>query len=275
MKTAVVLTAIWAVTPLLQPQAPEAIGDSLLRLEGYMRSGEFNLKRDILPTGELHYRNFGMDSAETPQEPPSKPNFIADDRIAAEAPEHKIPLATPVELPIHVSAPGVQRIVLSQSNARGPIPFGDGVAKVLREEVNRQFVEFTPLRLGKIQLDIVVLFTDGGVAVQHLPLEVEAPAAAPQRFQADKHALRLLIQGSKDHDRAILESSATYANVPNAIPLDFHFVEYSLLPTEGKPAVELHDGQVKALRVGEAVVVARYGGLVDRVRVLVKPEDWK
>ncbi len=194
-----------------------------------------------------------------------------DSRVKIEEPDHKLQLAVPNQVLIHVASGEVKEVIVEQANDLGEIPDSGAKVKVTAREGDVRAVEVRPMRLGEIKADFMVRFEDGAFAMKSVKLDVEPPETPPAQFHADKHDMRVLT--FKNQRSAFLEPSAKYEGITFPIPLDWRFVQYRVVDQE--PVIRLHDGQVEAIREGESTLEGRYCGLVSTVRVVVKQQVYR
>jgi hypothetical protein len=118
---------------------------------------------------------------------------------------------------------------------------------------------------------VMATFADGGVAMRSFKADVGMPATAPAAFSAGRGPI-VIVLGS-DEPVAMLHPEATYPDV-GTIRFDQRLVAATVQQASGSPVISLQGGVIRALRPGQATIVARFGGVADRIQVIVKP-NWE
>jgi pimeloyl-ACP methyl ester carboxylesterase len=202
---------------------------------------------------------------------PAQPaKFLAANRLTLGAASRPPQFDVPFELPLRLGqAP--RAIVVSQSNGHGEIPSGSGRVAVARQSGGISYIRITPQRFGPMTFTVVVTFADGGFAVRSFKTDVRLPATAPAAFSAGRGPM-VIVLGS-DEPVAMLQPEATYPDV-GTIRFDQRLVTATVRQASGMPVISLQGGVIRALSPGQATIEARFGGAVDRIQVIVKP-DWE
>ena len=128
----------------------------------------------------------------------------------------------------------------------------------------------TPRLLGAVQFAFRAEFADGSVASRNLQISIAPPATPPLSFHANDLPVLVLMLNS-DTAGAMPQPSAVYPAPVGRIDLDTRLIDWRLVPQPGAPVIRIdRDGQIQALRPGEARVEARYGKAMAILRVIVR-----
>ena len=126
-----------------------------------------------------------------------------------------------------------------------------------------------PKLLGPEQLTFRVEFPGGDIAIRSVQIMTAPPATPPLAFRANDLPVLVLTLNS-DTAKAMPQPSADYPAPIGHIDLNTRLVEWRVVPQAGTPAIHVdRDGEVQALRPGEANIVARYRGAIATLRVIV------
>lgn len=128
----------------------------------------------------------------------------------------------------------------------------------------------TPKLLGTVQFAFRAEFPDGAIASRNLQVFIAPPATPPLGFRANDLPVLVLTLNS-DASSAMPQPSAVYPAPVGRIDLDTRLVDWRLVPQPGAPVIRIdRDGQIQALRSGEAQAEARFGQAVTTLRVVVR-----
>jgi pimeloyl-ACP methyl ester carboxylesterase len=199
-----------------------------------------------------------------------KAKFLAPDRLALGSVASSPQLGVAFELPLRLKQAPTS-IAVSQSAGRGEIAAGSGKAAVVRQAGDTYFIRIVPQRIGPMKFTVAVAFADRAAAVRSFTADVRQPASAPAAFSAGSSPMVIALNA--DQPVATLQPRATYPGI-GAIRIDQRLVNATVEPASGAPVVSLQNGVVHALRVGEATIDTHFGGVTDRIQVIVKP-DWE
>jgi pimeloyl-ACP methyl ester carboxylesterase len=202
---------------------------------------------------------------------PKPAKFLAADRLTMGAASAAPRFAVPFELPLRFGGEVPDSIVVSQSDGHGEIASGSGVAPIARQTGGISFIRITPRRFGPMKFTVAATFADGGVALRSFTADVGLPAASPTAFSAGRSPMVIVLKA--DEPIAPLRPEATYPNV-GTVRLAPNQVTSTVEQSAGAPVISLQGGVIRALRPGTATIAARFGGAVDRVQVIVKP-NWE
>jgi len=141
------------------------------------------------------------------------------------------------------------------------------------------YVNFVPIRLGKLQLRILVAFKDGNFSSDSVEVNVDRlPDQAPSRLILSDPKVRIdftrkagtlhldLSPGSNDE---LLVPVAFYSGITSPIPLNpipstiLDDIAFTVIPRRNQPspiAFNPSTGEVKAVRIGQALVRATLRG---------------
>jgi pimeloyl-ACP methyl ester carboxylesterase len=193
--------------------------------------------------------------------------FAAPDRLAVTTPKVAPQFGVPFELPLRFTSPVQRTVFVSQSDGHGEIASGSGKAAITREVAGKSYIRIMPQRFGPMTFTVAASFADGAVAIKRITLDVRPPSISPTAFTADSSPVVIVLDSTEPV--AMLHPQATYANV-GTIRLDPHLLNLTVQQS-GAPVIRVQGGLIRGLRPGEATIDASYGGVVDHVRVIVKP----
>jgi len=195
--------------------------------------------------------------------------FLATDRLTLGAANRPPQFDVPFELPLRLGQTP-RAIVVSQSNGHGEIASGSGKVSVVRQSGQTSYIRITPQRFGPMTFTVLVTFADGGFAVRKFKTDVRLPATAPAAFSAGRGPMVIVL--SSGEPVALLQPEATYPDV-GTIRVDPRLVTATIQQSFGAPVISLQGGVIRALRAGQATIDTRFGGVADRIQVIVKP-NW-
>lgn len=198
---------------------------------------------------------------------PHLTKFAAADRLALGQPTQAPRFGETFELPLRFASAVSRTVIVAQADRHGEITSGSGTTAIIRQAGDTSFVRVTPQRIGPMTFTAAAAFSDGGVAVKHFTANVLPPVAKPTAFTGGHGPVVITLDA--DEPTAMLQPEATYAGM-GTLRLAPKAVTATVAQSTGTPVIRLRDGVIHALRPGEATIDARYGGLSDRVQVIVK-----
>jgi len=164
---------------------------------------------------------------------------------------------------------------------------GEQTVPVLYRSDGSAYIEFTPLRLGEIELAVFGTFPDratdrSSIFLTIVPTE-RKPAAlfVAQRGMpgTDADVLRLNLddsEGLAQHPerKEFLFPEAYYYDLPYPVDIDKPFTRFAVKQNENNPVLEFDPATsgMRPIRRGTALVVTSYGGLVKTTCILVRVE---
>jgi pimeloyl-ACP methyl ester carboxylesterase len=202
---------------------------------------------------------------------PKPAKFLATERLAMGSASRAPQFGVPFELPLRFGNEVPDTIVVSQSDGHGEVASGSGAVAIARQAGGVSFIRITPRRFGPMKFTVAATFADGGVALRSFTADVRLPATSPTAFTAGRSPMVIVL--NSDEPVALLQPEATYPNV-GTVRLAPRLVTSTVEQSAGAPAISLQGGVIRALRPGTATIDARFGGSVDRVQVIVKP-NWE
>ena len=146
------------------------------------------------------------------------------------------------------------------------IPGGEDEVHLERSEDGAPYVKFVPLRPGKLEVRVHALYSDGEPNQASAFLDVVA----------DRSPLKLVDQSgtggltsirrmdlSEQGRRDFLRIRAVYPGVKEPLPLEAGKAEFKVLMSNQAPPIEFNQKtmEIKALRIGRALIEIRYNGL--------------
>jgi pimeloyl-ACP methyl ester carboxylesterase len=202
---------------------------------------------------------------------PKPAKFLATDRMALGTASQAPQFGVPFELPLRFGSEVPSAIVVSQSAGHGEIASGSGKVAIARQSGGVDYIRITPQRFGPMSFTVAATFADGGAAVRSFTADVRLPATPPTAFSAGRSPMVIVL--NSDEPVALLQPEATYPNI-GTVRLAPRQVTATVEQSAGAPVISLQAGVIRALRPGAATIEARFGGAVDRVQVIVKP-NWE
>jgi len=193
--------------------------------------------------------------------------FAAAGRLALSQPTQVLRFGEAFELPLRFTSPVSRTVVVAQADTHGEVASGSGKATITRQAGGTSVIRVTPQRIGRMTFTVAAAFTDGGVAVKHFTADVLPPVAKPIAFTGSHGPVVITLDAAEPV--AILQPEATYPGM-ETLRLAPKAVTATVAQSTAAPVISLRNGVIRALRPGEATIAARYGGLSDRVRVIVK-----
>jgi hypothetical protein len=210
--------------------------------------------------------------------------FPADDRLKVVMPDHSVELAQPVDIPVTFTEADVVSLTIAQHNGRDSfdnksagIAIGSGDAKIIRDDGLTKTVEIIPLQTGVVNVEVVALFTDGGMSHKSFQLIVVASSKGLKKFyiNSGSHALPIVIE-DKDEDRQWwLEPEVYYNQLDYPVYLsDSSQIKFTVEQSKNDPVIRLDsNGMIHGLRPGKAKIIASFDGVVDTVVVTVYTKE--
>jgi hypothetical protein len=224
------------------------------------------------------------------QDPSEGPSFFAANinfytkRLSLIAPDHPVALGQAVHIPVRLSGDKVRSIAFRQwiyngygfgvpANVKGPdgvwlgenkwIPSGEKGAYPLKDGGETgKFIDIVPLALGNVEIGIAVYFEDRGFDQRFFRIKVLPSSQGLESFQGHDPVPLQVSGGEKSRHSIPLLAEVTYKNVQGAIRLNsLEGAKFSIQQPLDAPVVDVDDkGVVRALRPGEAVVLADFDG---------------
>jgi hypothetical protein len=209
--------------------------------------------------------------------------FRADDRITVTAPDKSVKLAQPVQIVVHMAIPHPAGIFVAehqsgnsfdnQSNGR---TVGSCEAKLIRDSGLEKTIEITPLQVGVLDLEVMTIFSDGGLARKTCHLNVLPAAEGLKHFYIDHggHVATIVLEDKEDQRQIWLAPEVYYKQLDYPI----HLTDSSLLSLSvqqpGDPVIKVDpNGLVHGLRPGQAKLTAKFDGVEDSVVITVYSKE--
>lgn len=212
--------------------------------------------------------------------------FIADERLSAELPTGVIELGQPVPVRLSLAAATVAFIGIYQRGASGDMADlsqgGYEMAenpKILDDQGRTKVLALTPLQTGRISVDIVVVFTDGGIAHQSYPLDVIPSSKGLRAFRLNGslRGMAIVLKDKPEARQRWLRPEVSYDQLKYPILLyNTEGIPLSVEQDEDRPVIKVDDnGLIHGLRPGVAKVTGDFDGVKDTVKVEVFPDYGK
>ncbi len=209
--------------------------------------------------------------------------FAADERVKATIPDQPVGLAQPIQIALHLTDPSVEAIgVIERNNERrfenqsSGIAVGSGEAKVVQDNGLTKTIEIVPLQVGIVDIEILVLFADGGLGRKSYRMNVVPSSKGLKKFYLSHggHTLAMVLEEKEDR-RTWLAPEVYYDQLDYPIFLaDSNQIKFTMQQPDRDPVIRLDsNGMVHALRPGEATITADFDGVQDSVVVTVYTKE--
>lgn len=207
--------------------------------------------------------------------------FAADDRLQLIPLAQKLKVAEPNDIPLRLSDSNVKTIVVDWRiyQPGSPIPVPDqepesSEYKLLSGPDGTSLIHVTPSVLGRLNLGILVVFEDGGIARKSEDVEAVLPDRNPENFFIQDQPHRRFNRNrmyATVGDTHWLPAVAYYPDFPEPIRLPATDVVFHVLNDPGYEPLHLDPatGKITAVTTGRALVQADFGGLTTFTCVLV------
>jgi hypothetical protein len=210
--------------------------------------------------------------------------FLAKDRLKATMPDQPVELAQPLEIPLNLTNDDVVSITVTQNNTvssfenkSGGSLIGSGDAAILQDDGLTKTIEITPLQVGELNVQIHVLFADGGLTTQTYKLDVVPSSKHLKKFNLNKGFPTLaIVLGDTNEERTVaLSPEVYYDHLDYPIYLtDSKQITFTVEQPDGNPVVRLDSsGVVHGLRPGKVKISGRFDGVQDSVVVDVYTKE--
>jgi pimeloyl-ACP methyl ester carboxylesterase len=218
--------------------------------------------------------------SESPEETTERlkhPFTSAPQRLSVIAPKDSVPLGSPVDIDVTFAPGKLAKLNVTQykmrGNARLGLSQGGGSYKIVREDGQTKILEFTPVQLGTVNLDVGAVYSDNGFADQTIKINVVPSSKGVTRFAIDGGSRGdAIVMGDEDRDRQKeLQPSISYSGVRfPIIPDDMTAIKFSVEQDENNPVIRIDpNGMVHALREGTAYIDGDFDGITDRVKFTI------
>jgi hypothetical protein len=207
--------------------------------------------------------------------------MIVNSRLSVTAPEGDVPLGSPVDIDVKFAPGEIADLHLAQfkphGNVRGGIEQSEDVFKIVREDGQTKTLEFVPMQLGAINLNIGAVYTDNGMAEQTVKLNVVASSKGLMKFSLDGGAnVAPMVLADDEKNRQLwLKPLLTYKDVRFPIHLDDSTqIKFGVEQDQYYPAVQVDpNGMVHALHEGKAVITGDFDGATAQLTITVYNKD--
>ena len=204
--------------------------------------------------------------------------FAANDRLQLLPIDHSLKVAEPNEIPFRISNPNVKTIVVDW----GIYQPGQNIPESKESKSveysllpDTSIIHFTPSVIGKLRINIQVVFLDGGIARKDEDVETVLPDQPPEKliFQ-DGHPWSTWNQNRTiaivDQTRW-LDLVAFYPGFDGRIHLPATDIAFHVLNYPGMEPLQLDSatGIIKPVVAGRALIQADFAGLTTFTCVIV------
>jgi hypothetical protein len=212
--------------------------------------------------------------------------FLANGRLQIPPVTHPLKLAEPNEIPLELhgykvrEAHGMWGYFNTSGYVEHPVNEPSIDLTVSYHPDGSAYVNFVPMRLGKLEFIIMIDFEDGGVTNARTTVEVGLPDRKPEKLivgvgglpDPDVRTWRLDL--SKQYNRISLFTHAVYEGVKRPVELLPTSVSYKVIGPRGAPIIEVDPstGFITALQYGHSLVEVSFQGVVNDTCILVVPD---
>jgi len=162
---------------------------------------------------------------------------------------------------------------VTEYSTTGPESQGSGTAKIIEEDGDTRTIEIVPVQLGPVDVEISAVYSDNAFVSQTVHLNVVPSGKGLRKFSLDRgtHYMTLVLEDAQKDHQHVLRPMVTYESVEAPIYLnDASQIKLSAEQDESNPVINVDkSGTVHALREGSAVLVGDFGGIMDRIEVIV------
>lgn len=198
------------------------------------------------------------------------PDIETHGRFELKLPYNPLKLAEENELPINFHGPQPRKVELTYSyyTPDGALMSPSEVTdvKLLHHSDGTTYVNVIPEELGKLYLNVLIIFADGKFETTHFDTEVVMTEQKPVKFYVVSHlGVGTVYMGLSGMDRLEgLLAKAIYETDPNPVTIPAKEVRFRILTaTPGKPPIFIDEatGGITARDLGHALVVTTYHGM--------------
>lgn len=208
------------------------------------------------------------------------PHLVGSERIELPTLQSLHPeLGIPFELPIHIKGRNIVAIDVATAGPNGylegksnGVPIGSGSAKIVAESPGSEVAEVVPLQVGKVDLIVYVVFSDGAIAQKTATLNVGPPKTGVTRFGLDGGfiVVGLRLGGKASDSEMWLGPEVECKGLDYPVYLaDSSFLNLKV-QQPNDPVIQVTPaGHIQALRPGEAVITGTFSGKEAHLEVIV------
>ena len=205
--------------------------------------------------------------------------FQANDRFQLLPIDHSLKVAEPNEIPFRINNPNVKSIIVDWGIYRPGLKNPEYANEAKSAEYNllpgTSIIHFTPSVIGKLRINIQVVFLDGGIARKDEDVETVLPDRPPEKliFQSAQS----LSKWNENQTVAIVDQTrwlnlvAFYLGFDKPIRLPATDIAFHVLNYPGKEPFQLDSatGIFKPVTAGRALIQADFAGLTTFTCVIV------
>jgi hypothetical protein len=214
--------------------------------------------------------------------------FDANERVDVIVPDHSLVLAQPAQIQLRIRVAGLSSVGITQiqdaDEEGAPISYfiqgGDETQRVAYGTDGKPYLTIVPMRLGRVGVQLVGRFPDGGMIEKEFDIDVKAPDQEPTRLSVghiglpttDTPVLFLSINPGRRRDALILY--ATYPNVAVPVEISPSFASFRVFTgSDASPIrLDVRTGRLTAVHQGQALVETTFGGRTNLTCVVVEQE---
>ena len=197
--------------------------------------------------------------------------FRADERIDVLVPTTAA-LATPVEIPLQVEAPGLVNVSVEQvETMRYGVHRsveGSVMSLLIQYHGGAAYVTVVPRRLGILKLNFFCGYSDCGFAVKHGSVQVGPPHQPAARIivaqagDAAQSTPRILLGLSGFGSQNSLNVYAVFNGIDSPLSIDASYARFRVISADAILSVEVDEqtGGLRPVHIGETLVETSFAG---------------
>jgi hypothetical protein len=197
---------------------------------------------------------------------------VQDDRLQLRSVGSELKLAEPNRIDLDLHGYRVRSAYAEWASYHGtvkhPLDTEPDSLAVMYDQNGQAYVNVTPLRLGRVELRVLIDFEDGASASARIDLQVVAPDRSADNLVVATGLgygrIEPVIYLDLRSDRSSLFPALFYKGISQPVPIDAQYVTFMVLSSPGTdPPIEVDaaTGAIKPLRIGHALVETRFQDL--------------
>jgi hypothetical protein len=209
----------------------------------------------------------------------------ANDRLDVLTSDDPLVLAEPNEISLRLHDPSLTNLVVTQVQYLGKdghspdfVSGSRQSLQILHHEDGSSYIAIVPMRLGKVELDLMGRFPDGGIVYKKLMVRVVPTQKLPVRLMVGHigtpgmNSPRVLESMTGERVQEALNLYAVYEGLTEPLMIDPAFATFTTRTNEKVNPIHLDHitGSLTPLNVGQALVETSFGGRTNLTCVVVK-----
>jgi len=199
-------------------------------------------------------------------------------RIVLRAPAHPLLLAKTNELALDLKGPAVRDLFITQRGFIGGdavqnLDGGDGKVQLQHHPDGSAYINVVPQRPGRLEIQLNAMFSDGAFEVlkQQVDVVADVPPVKLDMNQFGRDSFPMALDLSEGRRTQRVPVQAIYPGLKSPLWLDPRDVTFEVKTLQGEPPIQFDrtTGEVHALRIGHALITAKYQGVEQTLCVIV------